>query len=184
MYTVVPGTSRVRRRSRSRWASGLPRSRRGVPWRGPPNERDHVGARVNQLERIVDVTELITKRVDATTATECFDLRGPPLPERDDTFHQPFAVCDRGAGRPTKRDRPRGRPRPLGDQSCTALSQRSAPPESQQNQAYRQQVRDLPRLELTARSRLGGVGGQRPQADQGVIGRARCGTEPGCRSWS
>jgi ribosome-associated heat shock protein Hsp15 len=66
---------------------------------------DHVEARVNQRERIVDVTRLITKRVDATTAAECFDDRSPPPPERDDTFQTPFAVRDRGAGRPTKRDR-------------------------------------------------------------------------------
>lgn len=68
---------------------------------------DHVEARVNQRERIVDVTKLITKRVDAATAAECFDDRSPPLPERDDTFQPPFAVRDRGAGRPTKRDRRR-----------------------------------------------------------------------------
>ena len=65
---------------------------------------DHVEARVNQRERIVDVTKLITKRVDAATAAECFEDHSPPPPERDDTF-QPIAVRDRGAGRPTKRDR-------------------------------------------------------------------------------
>ncbi len=66
---------------------------------------DHVEARVNQRERIVHVTKLITKRVDAATAAECFDDRSPAPPERDDTFQQPVAVRDRGAGRPTKRDR-------------------------------------------------------------------------------
>jgi ribosome-associated heat shock protein Hsp15 len=66
---------------------------------------DHVEARVNQNERIVEVTKLITKRVAAATAAECFDDRSPPPPERDDTFQPPFAVRDRGAGRPTKRDR-------------------------------------------------------------------------------
>lgn len=66
---------------------------------------DHVEARVNQRERIVDVTKLITKRVDATAAAECFDDHSPPPPERDDNFQQPLAVRDRGAGRPTKRDR-------------------------------------------------------------------------------
>jgi len=68
---------------------------------------DHVEARVNQRERIVDVTNLISKRVDATTAAGCFDDHSPPPPEREDTFHTPFAVRDRGAGRPTKRDRRR-----------------------------------------------------------------------------
>jgi ribosome-associated heat shock protein Hsp15 len=67
---------------------------------------DHVEARVNQRERIVDVTKLITKRVDAATAAECFDDHSPRPPERDDNnFQPPFAVRDRGAGRPTKRDR-------------------------------------------------------------------------------
>ncbi|MGZ4805848.1 MAG: RNA-binding S4 domain-containing protein, partial [Ilumatobacteraceae bacterium] len=71
----------------------------------PVRVGDHVEARINQRERIVDVTKLITKRVDAATAAECFDDRSPPPAERDDTFQPPFAVRDRGAGRPTKRDR-------------------------------------------------------------------------------
>ena len=66
---------------------------------------DHVEARVNQRERIVDVTKLITKRVDAAIAAECFDDRSAPPPERADTCQPSFAVRDRGAGRPTKRDR-------------------------------------------------------------------------------
>jgi ribosome-associated heat shock protein Hsp15 len=66
---------------------------------------DHVEARVNQRERIVDVSKLITKRVDAALAAECFDDHSPPPPASDDTFHSPVAVRDRGAGRPTKRDR-------------------------------------------------------------------------------
>jgi len=65
---------------------------------------DHVEARVNQRERIVDVTKVITKRVGAAVAVECFDDHSPPPPEPD-TFRPLFAVRDRGAGRPTKRDR-------------------------------------------------------------------------------
>jgi ribosome-associated heat shock protein Hsp15 len=65
---------------------------------------DHVEARVNQRERIVDVTKLITKRVGAALAVDCFDDHSPPPPERD-AFPSVFAVTDRGAGRPTKRDR-------------------------------------------------------------------------------
>jgi ribosome-associated heat shock protein Hsp15 len=65
---------------------------------------DHVEARVNKRERIVDVTKVITKRVGAAIAAECFDDRSPPPPERD-PFQPLFAVTDRGAGRPTKRDR-------------------------------------------------------------------------------
>ena len=73
----------------------------------PVRVGDHIEARINQRERIVDVTRLIAKRVDAATAAECFDDHSPRPPERDDTFHSPFAVRDRGAGRPTKRDRRR-----------------------------------------------------------------------------
>jgi ribosome-associated heat shock protein Hsp15 len=71
----------------------------------PVRVGDHVEALVNRHERIVDVTTLITKRVGAAIAAECFDDRSPPPPERDDTFQLPFAIRDRGAGRPTKRDR-------------------------------------------------------------------------------
>ena len=71
----------------------------------PVRVRDHVEARVNKRERIVDVCRLITKRVDAATAAECFDDRSPPPPDVDDSFQSPFAVRDRGSGRPTKRDR-------------------------------------------------------------------------------
>ena len=71
----------------------------------PVRVGDQVEARVNQLERVVDVTKLITKRVDATTAAECFDDHSPLPPARDDTVQPLFAVRDRGAGRPTKRDR-------------------------------------------------------------------------------
>lgn len=66
---------------------------------------DHVEARVNQRERIVDITRLITKRVDPATAAECFEDHSPPPPEHDDVVQPLFAVRDRGAGRPTKRDR-------------------------------------------------------------------------------
>jgi ribosome-associated heat shock protein Hsp15 len=65
---------------------------------------DHVAARVNQRERIVDVTTVITKRVGAPIAAECYDDHSPPPPERDALLPL-FAVTDRGAGRPTKRDR-------------------------------------------------------------------------------
>jgi ribosome-associated heat shock protein Hsp15 len=70
----------------------------------PVKVGDHVEARVNRRQRIVDVTKLITKRVSAAIAVECFDDRSPPPPEQD-AFRPLFAVRDRGAGRPTKRDR-------------------------------------------------------------------------------
>ena len=70
----------------------------------PVKVGDHVEARVGQRVRIVDVTAVITKRVGAAIAAECFDDHSPPPPETD-TFRPLFAVRDRGAGRPTKRDR-------------------------------------------------------------------------------
>lgn len=65
---------------------------------------DRVEVLVNQRQRIVDVTRLITKRVGAAIALECFEDHSPPPPERD-SFRPLFAERDRGAGRPTKRDR-------------------------------------------------------------------------------
>ena len=41
---------------------------------------DHVEARVNQRERIVDVLKVITTRVGAAIAAGCFDDRSPPHP--------------------------------------------------------------------------------------------------------
>lgn len=65
---------------------------------------DRVEALIHQRRRIVDVTRVITKRVGATIALECFEDHSPPPPEAD---NRPpvFGVRDRGAGRPTKRDR-------------------------------------------------------------------------------
>lgn len=65
---------------------------------------DAVEALVNRRQRILEVTEVITKRVGAAAAGECYVDHSPPPPERDDV-RPLFAVRDRGAGRPTKRDR-------------------------------------------------------------------------------
>jgi ribosome-associated heat shock protein Hsp15 len=65
---------------------------------------DRVEARIGRRDRVVDVNRVITKRVGAAIAVECYDDHSPPPPERDD-FQPLFAVRDRGAGRPTKRDR-------------------------------------------------------------------------------
>lgn len=65
---------------------------------------DHIEALVGGRRRIVDVRRLIAKRVGAAVAIECFDDHSPPLPEHD-AGRPLFAVRDRGAGRPTKRDR-------------------------------------------------------------------------------
>lgn len=65
---------------------------------------DHIEARLASRNRIVDVTQVISKRVSAALAAECFVDHSPPPPERD-PFQSLFAQRDRGTGRPTKRDR-------------------------------------------------------------------------------
>ncbi|HTJ69274.1 MAG TPA: RNA-binding S4 domain-containing protein [Actinospica sp.] len=54
-------------------------------------------------ERIVTVTKLISKRVGPPVAATCYLDESPPPPARE--FAGPTAIRDRGAGRPTKRDR-------------------------------------------------------------------------------
>jgi ribosome-associated heat shock protein Hsp15 len=54
-------------------------------------------------ERIVTVTRLISKRVGPPAAAECYTDQSPPPPPRE--FAGPVAIRDRGAGRPTKRER-------------------------------------------------------------------------------
>lgn len=72
----------------------------------PVRVGDRVEAYLNGRERVVDVTALIAKRVGAAVAVECYVDHSPPPPERDRDRVEPlFAVRDRGAGRPTKRDR-------------------------------------------------------------------------------
>lgn len=63
---------------------------------------DEVRARVRDTTRVVEVVRVIHKRVGAADAATCFIDRTPrPKPEETPVF----AVRDRGAGRPTKRDR-------------------------------------------------------------------------------
>jgi len=63
---------------------------------------DEVRARVGDTTRIVEVVRTIEKRVGAADAVTCYLDRTPkPLP----TVAIPVAARDRGAGRPTKRDR-------------------------------------------------------------------------------
>ena len=64
---------------------------------------DEVRVRLHGHERIVEVTKLIAKRVSAPAAAECFIDRSPPPPPREVLASQPRR--DRGAGRPTKRER-------------------------------------------------------------------------------
>lgn len=65
---------------------------------------DRIEARIAGRERIVDIARVITKRVGAAIAVDCFVDHSPPPPERLPEVAV-FAERDRGAGRPTKRDR-------------------------------------------------------------------------------
>lgn len=69
----------------------------------PVKVGDRVEARLYQRERIVDVVSVIIKRVGAEIAADCFVDHSPPPPERE--VVAPVFERDRGAGRPTKRDR-------------------------------------------------------------------------------
>lgn len=64
---------------------------------------DRVEARVQRELRVLEVARVIDKRVGAPLAAECVVDLGP-APARRDAGPDPFAR-DRGAGRPTKRDR-------------------------------------------------------------------------------
>jgi ribosome-associated heat shock protein Hsp15 len=64
---------------------------------------DEVRVRQGDRERIVEVAKIITKRVGAPLAVECYADHSPPPPPRE--YVAPVAVRERGAGRPTKRDR-------------------------------------------------------------------------------
>lgn len=64
---------------------------------------DEVRVLQGDRERVVEVVKVIAKRVGAPVAAECYIDRSPPPPPREKTL--PVAVRDRGAGRPTKRDR-------------------------------------------------------------------------------
>jgi len=63
---------------------------------------DEVRARLGETTRVVDVVRVIQKRVGAADAVTCYLDRTPKPPP---TVAIPVAVRDRGAGRPTKRDR-------------------------------------------------------------------------------
>lgn len=69
----------------------------------PVRVGDDVRVRVGDVERIVTVSRLIAKRVSATVAAECLVDDTPPPPPRAEIPVAPQR--DRGAGRPTKRER-------------------------------------------------------------------------------
>ncbi|WP_233404402.1 RNA-binding S4 domain-containing protein [Actinotalea solisilvae] len=62
---------------------------------------DEVRVRGEGLERVVDVRLAVEKRVGAALVPACLVDRTPPPPPREALA----AVRDRGAGRPTKRER-------------------------------------------------------------------------------
>lgn len=66
----------------------------------PVKVGDRVEARVGQRQRVVEVVRIIHKRVGAPVAAECF-VDMSPLVEKI----APPLQRDRGAGRPTKRER-------------------------------------------------------------------------------
>ena len=64
---------------------------------------DEVRVRQEDRDRIVEIVRVISKRVSAAVAAECYVDHSPPPPPRERAVV--VAVRDRGAGRPTKRDR-------------------------------------------------------------------------------
>lgn len=64
---------------------------------------DEVRLRHAGRERIVVVSRLVRKRVGAAIAAECFVDNSPPAPPREEV--PVIALRERGAGRPTKRER-------------------------------------------------------------------------------
>jgi ribosome-associated heat shock protein Hsp15 len=64
---------------------------------------DRIEAHVGDRDRVVEVVRLIDKRVSAPIAAECVVDHSPPAPPRE--YVAPLFRRDRGAGRPTKKDR-------------------------------------------------------------------------------
>ena len=64
---------------------------------------DVVRVRLDGDERVLQVRRLIAKRVGAPVAAECYLDLTPPKPPKEERVLT--VVRDRGAGRPTKRDR-------------------------------------------------------------------------------
>lgn len=64
---------------------------------------DEVRLRVAGFDRVLVVRETFVKRVGATVAVDAYLDNSPPLPTPEETALLPRR--DRGAGRPTKRER-------------------------------------------------------------------------------
>ncbi|MYW01953.1 S4 domain-containing protein [Streptomyces sp. SID3343] len=64
---------------------------------------DEVRLRQEGFERIVEIKRVVRKRVGAPVAAECLFDKSPPPPPREEVVV--VARRERGAGRPTKRER-------------------------------------------------------------------------------
>lgn len=69
----------------------------------PVRPGDEVRVRIEGFDRLLVVRQTLVKRVSATVAATAVEDRTPPPPPREATPVVP--VRDRGAGRPTKRER-------------------------------------------------------------------------------
>lgn len=65
---------------------------------------DRVEAFAGGRQRILEVVQVVEKRVGAAAAAACIVDHSPPPPPKPDVPAEQF-VRERGAGRPTKRDR-------------------------------------------------------------------------------
>ncbi|ABS01633.1 ribosome-associated heat shock protein Hsp15 [Kineococcus radiotolerans] len=76
--------------------------------RAKPSTSVHVGdevrVRAEGYEKVFEVVQLLEKRVGAPIAQAAYVDHSPPPPPRDEFFGA-FGTRERGAGRPTKRDR-------------------------------------------------------------------------------
>ncbi|MCU1370048.1 MAG: Ribosome-associated heat shock protein [Ilumatobacteraceae bacterium] len=77
----------------------------GSPAKGSTkvHEGDRVEARVAQRDRVLEVVRILEKRVGAPIAAQAYVDHSPPAPPPE--LSAAPLVRDRGAGRPTKRDR-------------------------------------------------------------------------------
>ncbi len=69
----------------------------------PVKPGDEVRVRVSGFDRVLIVRQPIVKRVAAAAAAASYTDTSPPLPTPEETALLPYR--DRGAGRPTKRER-------------------------------------------------------------------------------
>ena len=69
----------------------------------PVRVGDRVSTRLHGRERVLELRQVIEKRVGAPVAAECVVDHSPPDPDRE--FVAPAFLRDASTGRPTKKDR-------------------------------------------------------------------------------